>query len=148
MAPPPGSELQPVRWVSRSDAAAFCAWAGGRLPHDWEWQLAAQGVEDQRAFPWGADWDNGSHVPAVVYGEKAPAPAEVGAHPHGASPFGAQDLVGNVWQWTDAFADAHTTRALLRGGSRYQPGTAKASYWYFAHQVRGPSDSRTSAKTH
>jgi len=129
---------QPVRWVSRDDAAAYCHWTGGRLPHDWEWQLAAQGTNDGvRRFPWGNDWDGGAHVPALVFGGTAPEPENVTAHPDGASPFGAEDLVGNVWQWTDAFADPHTTRALLRGGSRYQPGPENAThtmaYWYFAH---------------
>jgi formylglycine-generating enzyme required for sulfatase activity len=38
------------------------------------------------------------------------------------------DLVGNVWQWTDEFADSHTRAAILRGGSYYQP---QGSMWYF-----------------
>ena len=48
-------------------------------------------------------------------------PANVDAHPNGASPFGVQDLVGNVWQWTDEYTDEHTRAAILRGGSHYQP---------------------------
>ena len=42
-----GTEQQPVRWVSRTDAEAFCASEGKRLPSSWEWQLAAQGVTNQ-----------------------------------------------------------------------------------------------------
>jgi iron(II)-dependent oxidoreductase len=42
-----------------------------------------------------------------------PDPADVDAHPAGASPFGVLDLVGNVWQWTDEYADEHTRSATL-----------------------------------
>ena len=48
-------------------------------------------------------------------------PADVDAHPQGISPFGVADMVGNIWQWTDEFADLHTRTAILRGGSHYQP---------------------------
>jgi len=67
-------------------------------------------------------------------GEPAPgpdvtgAPADVDSHPAGASPFGVEDLVGNVWQWTDEWGDEHTRSAILRGGSHYQP---QGSHWYF-----------------
>ena len=55
-------------------------------------------------------------------------PGDVHAHPNGASPFGVLDLVGNVWQWTDEWRDAHTRAAILRGGSHYRPA---GSRWYF-----------------
>jgi formylglycine-generating enzyme required for sulfatase activity len=55
-------------------------------------------------------------------------PDDVNAHPRGASPFGVEDLVGNVWQWTDEFIDEHTRAGILRGGSYYQP---QGSHWYF-----------------
>jgi gamma-glutamyl hercynylcysteine S-oxide synthase len=56
------------------------------------------------------------------------APADVTSHPAGASPFGVEDLVGNIWQWTDEWQDEHTRAAILRGGSHYQP---QGSHWYF-----------------
>ena len=51
---PQGWDKKPVTWVSQEDARAYAAWAGKRLPHEWEWQLAAQGIE-RRIYPWGND---------------------------------------------------------------------------------------------
>jgi gamma-glutamyl hercynylcysteine S-oxide synthase len=142
---PEGAANQPVTWISLEDARAYAKWAGKRLPHEWEWQFAAQGT-DGRIFPWGnCDWN----VPSVLGGpitctesadpRDAVAPtldkgrvmlaaSNVDAHPKGASPFGVMDLVGNVWQWTDEYVDDHTRAAILRGGSHYQP---QGSLWYF-----------------
>jgi formylglycine-generating enzyme required for sulfatase activity len=124
--PPPGWGRKPVTWVSLEDARAYAAWAGKRLPHEWEWQYCAQGA-DGRAYPWGNEW-NAAAVPTPDKGRDLTGPDDVDAHPAGASPFGVMDLTGNVWQWTDEFTDAHTRAAILRGGSYYQP---QASIWYF-----------------
>jgi formylglycine-generating enzyme required for sulfatase activity len=142
---PEGWGNKPVTWVSLTDAREYAKWAGKRLPHEWEWQYAAQGT-DGRRFPWGdCDW----MAPVLSGGpfacpwqsdpKDAPAPtpdkgrimlpaSDVDAHPKGASPFGVMDMVGNVWQWTDEYADDHTRAAILRGGSHYQP---LGSIWYF-----------------
>ena len=96
------------------------------MPHEWEWQYAAQG-SDGRLYPWGNDWKPAA-MPAPNTGRALLPPADVDAHPAGASPFGVSDLVGNVWQWTDEFTDDHTRAAILRGGSAYRPQT---SHWYF-----------------
>lgn len=130
-APPPGWDDKPVTWVAIEDARAYAAWAGKRLPHEWEWQVAAQG-RDGRRYPWGNDWDE-TMVPAANRGRTLRAPDDVDAHPAAASPFGLLDLVGNVWQWTDEYADEHTRAAILRGGSSYQPQT---SHWYFPQAYR------------
>ncbi len=128
---PAGWEHKPVTWVSLEDARAFAAWAGKRLPHEWEWQYAAQGT-DQRAFPWGEQWDAGV-VPTPDKSRHMRGPDNVDAHPAGASPFGVMDLVGNVWQWTEEFGDEHTRAAIVKGGSYYQP---QGSIWYFPQAYR------------
>ncbi len=123
---PSGWADKPVTWVSLEDARAYAFWAGKRLPHEWEWQYAAQGT-DGRLYPWGNEW-NAAAVPVPDKSRSMRGPDSVAAHPAGASPFGVMDLVGNVWQWTDEFLDEHTRGAILRGGSYYQP---QGSIWYF-----------------
>ena len=123
---PDGWDHKPVTWVSIEDARAYAAWVGKRLPHEWEWQYAAQGT-DGRTYPWGNAW-KAEAVPTPDKGRTMRGPDEVSAHPEGASPFGVMDMVGNVWQWTDEFQDDHTAGGILRGGSYYQP---QGSIWYF-----------------
>ena len=130
-APRAGWENKPVVWVSLEDARAYAAWAGKRLPHEWEWQYAAQGT-DGRVYPWGNEWDE-TRVPRTNRGRRILPADDVGSFPAGASPFGVEDLVGHVWQWTEEFVDEHTRVAILRGGSSYQPQT---SHWYFPQAYR------------
>jgi len=147
---PEGAAKKPVTWVSLEDARAYAAWAGKRLPHEWEWQYAAQGT-DGRMFPWGnCNWlaHPGASGPLECPVQANPAEAraplpdkgrimgpasDVDAHPAGASPFGVMDMVGNVWQWTDEYVDEHTRAAILRGGSHYEP---QGSIWYFPQAYR------------
>jgi iron(II)-dependent oxidoreductase len=128
---PSGSSSKAVTWVSIEDARAYAAWAGKRLPHDWEWQYAAQS-SDGRIYPWGNDW-NSQAVPPADHGRTMHARTNVDAYPNGASPFGVLDLEGDVSQWTDEFRDAHTRAAIVRGGASYQPGGA---VWYFPQTYR------------
>lgn len=128
---PEGWGNKPVTWVSLEDARAYAQWAGKRLPHEWEWQYAAQGT-DGRIYPWGNTWDT-SGMPPQEHGRELRAPADVDAYPAGASPFGVLDLTGDVWQWTDEFADEHTRAAILRGGGYYRPS---GSRWYFPSAYR------------
>jgi formylglycine-generating enzyme required for sulfatase activity len=128
---PNGWAQKPVTWVSLEDARAYAAWAGKRLPHEWEWQYAAQGLDD-RLYPWGNQW-NVAAVPAPQTGRTMSSPDNVTAHPTGASLFGVMDLIGNVWQMTDEYLDDHTRAAILRGGSYYQP---QGSIWYFPQAYR------------
>jgi len=147
---PAGWGNKPVTWVSIEDAREYAKWAGKRLPHEWEWQYAAQG-NDGRRYPWGnCDWlapvSSGGPYACPWQADPANAPApppdkgrtmlaasDVDAHPKGASPFGVMDMVGNVWQWTDEYVDQHTRAAILRGGSHYQP---QGSRWYFPQAYR------------
>jgi formylglycine-generating enzyme required for sulfatase activity len=123
---PAGWDNKPVTWVSLEDARTYAAWAGKRLPHEWEWQYAAQST-DGRMYPWGNTW-NAEAVPVADKGRTMRGADAVDAHPLGASPFAVMDLVGNVWQWTEEFQDEHTRGGILRGGSYYQP---QGSIWYF-----------------
>jgi formylglycine-generating enzyme required for sulfatase activity len=134
---PEGWENRPATWVSLDDARAYASWAGKRLPHEWEWQLAAQGL-DGHAYPWGNDFIP-ANVPTPDGGRTMREPEPVGSRPQGASPYGVQDLVGNVWQWTDEYYDEHTRAAILRGGSHYQP---QGSIWYFPQAYRNDEHSK------
>jgi len=127
----PGAGDEPVVYVSIEDARAYAQWAGKRLPHEWEWQYAAQGLT-KSAYPWGEVF-NASFVPAINMTRSLTHPENVGIHPQGASSSGVLDLVGNVWQWTDEYRDEHTRAAVLRGGSYYQP---QGSIWYFPPSYR------------
>jgi gamma-glutamyl hercynylcysteine S-oxide synthase len=128
---PAGWANKPVTWVSLEDARAYAAWAGKRLPHEWEWQYAAQG-SDGRLYPWGNEWQAVA-VPLPEKERSLRGPDDVTAHPLGASPFGVMDMVGNIWQWTDEHKDDRTRAAILRGGSYYRP---QGSAWYFPQAYR------------
>jgi iron(II)-dependent oxidoreductase len=128
---PEGWGDKPVTWVSLEDARAYAAWAGKRLPHEWEWQYAVQGTTGN-LYPWGNNWDS-TAIPTPDKGDTLRGPDPVDAHPSGASPFGIMDMVGNVWQWTDEYSDEHTRSAILRGGCYYQP---QGSGWYFPQAYR------------
>jgi gamma-glutamyl hercynylcysteine S-oxide synthase len=128
---PEGWAAKPVTWLSIEDARSFAAWAGKRLPNDWEWQYAAQS-NDGKTYPWGNDW-NAEALPSPGHSRTMRAPTDAAAFPQGASLFGVLDLEGNVSQWTNEFRDEHTRAAILRGGAYYQP---RGSIWYFPQTYR------------
>jgi formylglycine-generating enzyme required for sulfatase activity len=101
----------PVVHVTRTDALAFCVWLGGRLPTGAEWEAAARG-EDERPWPWGHTFDaDRCNCAEAAWGWTVP----VRTHPDGASPCGAEQLAGNVWEWV---ADDRTDGwGVVRGGS-------------------------------
>ena len=112
----------PATEVTRDDADAFCAWASTqldrpvRLPTGDEWEALARGT-DARAYPWGDVFDE-SRCACAESGWGWTAP--VTAHPDGASPFGAEQLAGNVWEWvSDRTPDGW---GVVRGGSYLDTG--------------------------
>ena len=123
---PSGTADHPVTWVSLEDARAYAKWADKRLPHEWEWQYAAQGT-DGRLYPWGNQKDS-TRFPAADTSRAMRTRTDVNAYPNGASTFGVVDMVGNIWQWTDEYADLHSRAAILKGSSYFH---AQTSSWYF-----------------
>ena len=128
----------PVVCVSWFEAVAYCRWLSTqtgiefRLPSEAEWEKAARG-SDGRIYPWGNTWD-ASLVNSNESGVQETTP--VGSYPKGASPYGALDMAGNVWEWCatqrgktypyqpedewqTAYLDATADTRVLRGGSSW-----------------------------
>ena len=133
--PPSGQENHPVVGVSWDDAKAYCGWAGKRLPTEQEWQQACQG-KDGRRYPWGSSFVSGNaNISGSEDGYAQTAP--VGTYPGGASPYGAMDMSGNVWEWTSSLYKGVGSRRVLHGGSWHKaPGLSflvRCSNRYNAH---------------
>jgi formylglycine-generating enzyme required for sulfatase activity len=126
----PDRQDHPVNCVDWFQARAYCAFVNKRLPSEAEWEYAARGG-DGRLYPWGNEPPTAHRLNACDVecqalgkrmGQRWPAmyqdsdgwgaTAPIGSFPAGASPFGALDMAGNVWEWTADWFDW------------YQPGDA------------------------
>ncbi len=109
------------------EAVAYCRWLSEklgfevRLPTEWEWQQSATGGDGTKEYPWGREWD--SDLPNTYESELNRSTA-VGLYPEGASPVGALDMCGNVFEWCLNEYDnpsqttlAGDARRVVRGGS-------------------------------
>ncbi|MBA1446739.1 MAG: SUMF1/EgtB/PvdO family nonheme iron enzyme [Gammaproteobacteria bacterium] len=132
-----------INWY---EAVAYSRWLSAmrnlpiRLATEAEWEKAARGNKGQ-GYPWGEEYINGyANVnESSVGGKPLEQTTTVGLYPQGASPYGAMDMAGNVWEWClnkfdhpdQVGADASGNTRVLRGGSWIvDPLAARADYRY------------------
>lgn len=97
----------PVQHVCWFEADAFARWAGKRLPTEAEWEKAASweaATGTKRRFPWGSEPPGPQHA---NLGQLRYQPTAVGSFPEGASPVGARQMLGDVWEWTSSDFTGH-----------------------------------------
>jgi formylglycine-generating enzyme required for sulfatase activity len=142
----PGTGKEPVVGVTWTDANAYCEWlskqigATVRLPSEAEWILAARGTTENQ-YPWGAEWKDEAASSAETGGKIMP----VRSFPAGRSPFGAYEMIGNVWEWTSDLAEDEFGKPILFEKSRQRiikGGSSKEEkkYLNIAARAQRPED--------
>ena len=155
-APPWNGPNYPVVGVSWFEAVAYCRWLSTQtgitfsLPSEAEWEKAARG-SDGLIYPWGNTWD-ASLVNSSESGLQKTTP--VGSYPKGASPYGALDMAGNVWEWCAtqggktypyqledewqaAYLEAYVEARVLRGGASWNDRTVVRGAYRYDDYPRG-----------
>ncbi len=96
----------PINCVDWDQAKSFCAWVAKRLPSESEWEKAARGA-DGRVYPWGDQKPSCSYAIMDDGGDGCGQDHTwpVGSMTQGASPYGALDMAGNVWEWVNDWYD-------------------------------------------
>jgi formylglycine-generating enzyme required for sulfatase activity len=131
-------ENQPVVGISWFEMEAYCNWLSRitstsfRLPTEAEWEHAARG-ENNLIWAWGNEWDP-KRANTADTEKKIAGTSPVGMYPHGASPYGVQDMIGNVWEWCRDWYDENEYRNR-RDGVQNPQGPATGS----ARVLRGGS---------
>jgi formylglycine-generating enzyme required for sulfatase activity len=149
--PDPAMTNHPVVCMSWENARTYCLWAGARLLTEAEWEKAARGGNGRR-YPWGSTDPN---CQRANYSHCVDGTDQVGVRTAGASPYGALDMAGNVWEWVADWYDENYyayapdwnpqgpdsgTRRVARGGAYWHDSCGVTS----ANRINNPPHLRDS----